>query len=87
MSEAGLTITPGLYIRHVVFGVKTQDEWAKLLGCSQATASRYDNGHPLSRRSQNRVIELARKRGIDFDPVLFWKVPETYSAPQVVEAA
>lgn len=76
MSEAAKAMPPGKYIRLVVFGVKTQSEWAELLHCTQSTVSRYDNGKRLSGNSKDRVLELARERGVEFNPEWFWRVPE-----------
>lgn len=53
---------PAQYIREQVFGVETQAEWARLLRYSPIQISRYERGHPLSRKALRRIRALAAKQ-------------------------
>ena len=69
--------SPARFIRECVFGVKTQDEFAQMLGYQQATISRFETGEqPLSTKAQERIRHLARRRRIDWDNNWFFEVPK-----------
>ena len=70
--------TPARFIRERVFGVKTQDEFAQLLGYQQATISRFETGEqPLSTKAQERIRQLARRKRIEWDNNWFFEVPKS----------
>ena len=70
------TLTPARFIREHVFGLKTQDEFARLLGYQQATISRFETGQPLSTKAQERIRRLARCRQVKWDNNWFFEVPK-----------
>lgn len=73
-------MTPAQYIRETVFGVRTQSEFAELLGYEQPTISRFERGMRISAEAQQRIRDLARVRGINFDSNWFWAVPHPEAA-------
>lgn len=67
---------PALYIRKCVFSVRTQEEFADLLGYTQAQISRFENGLPLSRQAQERIRQAAKRQKIHWDNNWFFDVPK-----------
>lgn len=80
------TTTPARYIRKHVFGVKSQAEFAKLLGYEQPSISRFERGLPFSREAQERIRALAAKRRIAWDNNWFFDVPSEVPRPKPVRA-
>jgi len=68
--------TPAKHIRECVFGIRTQSEFADLLGYEQATVSRFENGMPFSSGAMKRIRELAAKRAIKWDNNWFFEAPK-----------
>ncbi len=69
-------MTPALFIRTHVFGLRTQDEFAELLSYTQAQISRFESGMPLSRMAQERIRNAAREKQIAWDNNWFFEVPK-----------
>lgn len=76
------TITPARFIREHVFAVRTQHEFADLLGYEQPTISRFENGLPFSAEAQKRIRDLASKRKVRWDNNWFFDVPLTVTQPE-----
>lgn len=69
--------TPFHFIRVEVFGVESQDEFARLLNYSQAQVSRFETGErKMSTECQERIIALAGKQKRPFDANWFFAVPD-----------
>ncbi len=95
--EVDPTMTVGKFIRLEVFGVSSQADWAAMLGISQASASRFDTGNPLSREAMNSIRALVAQRGgkrkvrwrsRPWDDAWLFDVPNEYwAADQLVTAA
>lgn len=73
---AGSIMTPMQYIRICVFKVASQEEFAEMLGYSQAHISRMETGsYPISRGAQDAIRDLAQKRMIPWNNSWFFEVP------------
>jgi transcriptional regulator with XRE-family HTH domain len=69
--------TPAQYIRETVFGLKSQREFAQLLGYEQATISRFENGsRRLNVEAQLRIRAAAKKQRLQWDDSWFFDVPK-----------
>lgn len=68
--------TPFRFIREQVFKVPTQDAFAEMLGYTQAQISRLESGsRRISRSTQDRIRDLARKRDVKWQDKWFFEVP------------
>jgi len=67
-------VNPVVHIRTAVFGCKTQDAFAELLGTTQPTVSRWETWGRIPGHRQGLVREAARKRGISWDDRWFFAV-------------
>lgn len=73
--------TPAKFIRERIFGISTQEEFADMLGCAQATISRYETGElRLSRDAQDAIRLAARERGLRWDNNWFFDIPTDLDA-------
>jgi hypothetical protein len=69
--------TPAQHIREDVFQIRSQREFAELLGYEQATISRFETGaRRLTVEAQMRIQAAAKKRRIKWDNNWFFEVPE-----------
>jgi len=71
--------SPARHIREVVFGFRTQQEFADALNYEQASISRFENGLAFSSEAQKRIRELAAARDIKWDNNWFFEVPASES--------
>lgn len=79
--------TPAQFIREHVFGVRTQVEFAAMLGCTQATISRAES-EGFSTDMQERVRALAKEKQLPWDSDWLFEVPKEFaSKPETEEAA
>jgi transcriptional regulator with XRE-family HTH domain len=69
-------MTPARYIRERIFQFKTQAEFGRHLGYSQATISRFESGYPLTAEAQRRIRTLAAQLRVMWDNNLFFEIPE-----------
>jgi len=76
MSEA----TPITHIRTKVFGCPTQAAFADLIGVTQPTVSRWENGVEPDRGAMARIRDAAVARGLEWDDRLFFEVPQEDAA-------
>lgn len=67
-------ITPALFIRQHILGM-TSVEFAKALGVSVVSVSRYDASGEIPDYHLDTVHKLAKKRGIVIKPSWFQAVP------------
>lgn len=78
--KKGSKMHPLHYVRVHVFEL-TQVEYAKALGVSQQTVSRWDTGKADPPRSSlMKIRDLARKRKISWDDSWFFVVPNGKAA-------
>jgi len=71
---------PITHIRTKVFGCSTQAAFADLIGFSQPTVSRWENGVEPDRAAMARIREVAIERGVQWDDSLFFEVPQENAA-------
>jgi transcriptional regulator with XRE-family HTH domain len=76
MSQA----VPIVHIRQAIFGCDTQAAFAGLIGVTQPTVSRWENGVEPDRAAMARIREAAVDRGIDWDDRWFFEVPQENAA-------
>jgi len=62
-----------IYIRVVVFGYATQQEFADELSINQSRLSRLERGERPSTAVSLLMVDLAAERGLDFDAALFFR--------------
>ena len=91
MGNHGLStamLTPAQYIRERVFNCYSQQSFAQMLEVKQPTVSRWETGAAeLSRRTMDRIRELAAERRIRFDERWFFRVPDDLDAGTYRDAA
>jgi transcriptional regulator with XRE-family HTH domain len=67
-------------IRVKVFGCPTQAAFADLIGVTQPTVSRWENGVEPDRAAMARIRDAAIERGVEWDDRLFFEVPQGSAA-------
>lgn len=72
-------LTPGRFIREHVFKLD-EKTWAEKLNCTLMTVRRYDDGYPLPRKTQEKILLFAKEEGIHFDANWFFQVPGALAA-------
>ncbi len=68
---------PVTFIRESVFGCATQDQFAGLLGTTQASISRWEAAGRIPGLKQELIRDKARERGIAWDDRYFFSSPPT----------
>jgi DNA-binding transcriptional regulator YiaG len=64
-----------LFIRETVFGCETQADFAKLLGVSQGTVSKWEGGAEPGYSAMALIREKARKKRIPWNDSWFFEKP------------
>jgi len=73
-------MTPEI-VNSIVRKFGTQAALAAALGVDQSTVAHWKReGRMIPTRQQQRILEVARERGIDIQPADFFRLPETGEA-------
>jgi len=73
--------TPARFIRKRIFCVRTQSQFAELLGYTQETISKFETGSErLSAEAQERIRNLAQAKKIAWDNNWFFEIPKQCGA-------
>lgn len=79
-SNTSRPVSPASFIRKHIFGCRSQEEFGHLIGYTQVSVCRWENGLQIARDAQESIRNAASARGIKWDNNWFFEVPAWYAA-------